>query len=74
MHLRVLRVWVERVQTISVDDIEAEGVRAEGAVPLGSMWRDTWNAHYGGGPYAYESNPLTWACEFEVERLGAGDE
>ena len=68
MHLSVKRVWVERVQVISAADIEAEGIRAEGAVPVGYVWRDAWNAHYGAGPYDYDNNPLVWACEFEVER------
>jgi len=91
VHLRIKRVWVERVQAISVDDIQSEGVATASCAVCGDtvhdhqsadrdhghgvlarypgharfQWRAAWDAHCG-GPYAYDNNPLVWACEFEV--------
>lgn len=74
--LRVERVSVERVQDISVGDIEAEGVRvfqpahtptAEPRAPLlRARWEDLWNDtnSHRLEEFGWEANPWVWVIEF----------
>jgi len=71
IRLRVKRVWVERVQSISEDDAYAEGCQQvpTSVDPLspGSYaydFADLWDSIYA-KTYPWESNPWVFACEFE---------
>lgn len=76
--LRVKRVWVERVQSISIEDARAEGmpggsIGEEAAKALAIYQGESWTsqqlefAHLWGSIYGtWEENPFVWACEFEV--------
>ena len=70
--LLVKRVWVEPLNSISIDDIEREGIRDgedgfdSGVMQFWERFRDVWDSIYG-DKYPWESNPWVWACEFEVQ-------
>jgi len=74
IQLRITDVRVERVQDISIDDIEAEGIthpldgphanqywREEMGNDFAKLW-DSINAKRG---YGWDSNPWVWVIEFE---------
>ena len=63
--LRVRRVWVERVQDISEQDATGEGLKARDA------FEALWDSIYAGRGLGWTSNPLVWACEFEIVKGGA---
>lgn len=71
--LRVIRVWVERCEDISFQDIVKEGTpttRTTGCPYEGMIedWENLWDACYGKTEFKYDNNPWVWACEFEVVR------
>ena len=66
-YLEVLRVWVERVQDISITDIGKEGFSGPedwGDINAVVWWRELWDSIYGTTDYAWDRNPWVWACEF----------
>jgi hypothetical protein len=71
--LEVKRVWVERVQDSTMDDLVSEGIRCDGSHNMGEFcskmireFRDLWNSIYAAKGYGWDKNPWIWACEFEV--------
>lgn len=70
IRLRVNRVWVERVQDITIEDIIKEGIQTtlrghEAVVDLNNKWFELWNSIYG----TLDDNPWVWCCEFDVEEV-----
>lgn len=71
--LRVERVWVEQVQSISEEDAEAEGiddawlVRHHSGPPRQNEFRHLWDSIYAAKGFGWEQNPWVWCCEFEVK-------
>ncbi len=68
--VRLTGVRVERVQEISDEDIQAEGVELASE---GDYWRDAWirlwdsiNGTRNGGEYAWAANPYCWVIEWEL--------
>lgn len=64
MRLRVKRVWVERVQEISVEGILAEGCRPFHRLfdfTARAWFQKLWDDLYGN----WDDNPWVWCCEFE---------
>ncbi len=60
MKLRVKRVWVERVQSISNYDAQAEGLGNDGFQI--ARFQELWDELYG----TWDDNPFVWCCEFEL--------
>jgi len=61
--LEVKRVWVERIQDISPEDIWKEGITHD-PEKYGSIvhtFEDLWNSIYG----TWDENPWAYCCEFE---------
>ena len=69
--LEVVRVWVERVQNISYEDLVAEGRNNEDdgdqSADESNMldFEDRWNSIYDAKGYGWEKNPFCWAVEFK---------
>jgi len=63
--LHVTEVRVQRLQDISADDAEAEGVDCSGPVAI-NCYRDLWNQINGAG--SWDANPWVVAVSFTVER------
>ena len=62
--LVVKKVWVERMQDLSLSDACAEGC-AKGNFSAVSNFADLWDSIYD-KTFPWDSNPWVWACEFEV--------
>lgn len=68
INLKVKRVWVERVQDISVSDCVQEGISGPDGVISGSdeeiktSFKNLWESC----GYDWDTNPFVWCCEFEV--------
>jgi hypothetical protein len=57
--LRVVAVRVERVRSISLADLRAEGVH------VFEEWPHVWNGAYSAPGVRWEDNPCVWVVEFE---------
>lgn len=65
--LRVKRVWVERVQDISIADISAEGIHAPGYPDVArEMFAELWNSINAKRGLDWDVNPWVWCVDFEV--------
>ena len=65
INLEITGVRVERLQSISERDAEAEGVeRAGGETPFASAYRDLWS--YLHGSESWDKNPWVWAIDFKL--------
>ncbi|MCM8532492.1 MAG: hypothetical protein NE330_15110 [Lentisphaeraceae bacterium] len=80
INLKVKRVWIERVQDITEEDVTKEGI----AKPSEGDWKSydedwpeweisakrsfasLWDSIYKPQGLSWDSNPWVWACEFEV--------
>ena len=74
--LEIVSVKVERVQDISIHDVQAEGVRSS-AYPgsrsalrrfhaqLRGAFRETWDSFYARHGFGWDENPWVWALEFK---------
>ncbi len=70
--MEITNIRVEQIQQISLEDVEAEGIRAfhdaeklNGDCPeFIKLWNEI-NAKRG---FSWESNPFVWVIEFEVKR------
>lgn len=80
--LRVTDVRVERLQDISVDDVESEGYDTyccsgfdnglptcgcEGRPFMGSEFPNDWDSIYAKRGFGWDANPWVWVIEFERE-------
>jgi hypothetical protein len=63
VHLRVTDVRVERVQSISMADVNAEGF--ESCEEFEGCFRQTWDAVYSKQGFGWDVNPWVWAVAFE---------
>lgn len=65
------RVWVERVQEIEPEDVDAEGLPESDYSHVDSYRRqefaDLWNSLYDKEGLGWDANPWVWCCEFEVQ-------
>jgi hypothetical protein len=59
--LRVTRVGVERLQSISEEDARAEGVE-----PYGHIFERLWDSINAKRGYGWDVNPWVWVVSFEV--------
>ena len=72
--LEVIEVRVERLQAITADGAEAEGVTYEAAMEYADegspdfvlAFRDLWDSINGKRGYGWEANPWVWVVRFEV--------
>lgn len=72
--LEVQRVWVERLQDITPDDIAAEGLPPDNspmrdgarltAAGRRMLFAELWDSIYGSKGYAFDSNPWVRCVEF----------
>ena len=70
-NLKVKRVWVERVQDITTDDVVAEGMLTFSRNPDDLIFpirnfRRLWDSIYEKKGFGVDANPWVWCCEFEV--------
>jgi hypothetical protein len=76
IHLLVKRVWVERLTSISLDDMYADGAPAyllnnarsdycDRYFSAKSWFFGVWNSIYKKRGYGIDVNPYVWCCEFE---------
>lgn len=68
--LRVKRVWVERVDSISESDATAEGLGDDSELwhlsfDAQGRFQSLWDSIYL-DRFPWSSNPWVWCCEFEV--------
>jgi hypothetical protein len=63
IQLRIVKVWVERVQDIA--DPQAEGVGYWGCDTI-EVFEDLWDSINAKRGFSFASNPWVWAVEFEV--------
>lgn len=72
--LRVEWVRVERVQDISDEDAEAEGVEvlAYSDVWASEVFAGMWDAIYGARGLGWQANPWVWVCGFSVAERKVG--
>ena len=67
--LKVLRVWVERLQTISEVDCMREGITPmcnhATAEDVRMGFASLWDSIYAAKGLGWDENPWVWACEFE---------
>lgn len=64
--LQVERVWVERVQEISADDITSEGVEDFPSRDFRTLaFMDLWDSINAKRGYSWDSNPWVWCVEFK---------
>lgn len=62
--LEIVNVRVERVQEISKEDCQKEGLALlQGEIK--SEYAVLWNSIYGKGQYAWDKNPWVWVIEFK---------
>ena len=67
--LKVTAVSVEQIQSISLDDIVAEGIEydnEQGRGHLREKFESLWNSIY---PGSWERNDLVWKTEFEITEV-----
>jgi hypothetical protein len=76
LFLTVKDVRIERLQEITEEDAEAEGVKPFPYDPEGDIWTDgkyrtafnyLWNQINGWNPNAWDANPWLWVISFEVQ-------
>jgi len=66
INLLIKDIRVERVQDITEEDAEREGIDPEGYIPT-IQFKKLWNSINEKRGYPWESNPWVWVVEFEVE-------
>ena len=83
LFLRVVDVWVERLQDISEEDSIREGVMPDPPIQMvngemGSEWsakdnyQDLWDKRNVKRGHPWESNPWVWVIEFEPAEMPQG--
>lgn len=70
--LLITRLRVERLDCITPDDIQAEGLPRTyaggewGEEELYERFAELWDSFYGGSKYEWNNNPWVWVYDFEV--------
>lgn len=65
--LEVVSVRAERLQAITYDDVEAEGVDIGGGWGWVQDWADLWDSINAKRGYGWDSNPWVWVVEFKTD-------
>jgi len=74
MFLKITDVRTERMQNISDEDLNKEGITADyygKDVPLKRVYADIWDSDIKASAvkfYSWAANPVVWVYDFEVER------
>ena len=69
--IKLLKIRLEHVQSISCKDIIAEGLRTnlrkiDATMDLLQQWEELWDSIYGRTGFAWKYNPQVWVLEFEL--------